>query len=244
VGQAVAVAEKHPAAGLVYADGLMVDSELRLLDPHRYRTLSSLDLLSFEVLLQPTAFMRRRVLEQVGWLDETYHLILDHELWVRISARCPLRHTAAFWALERTHAQAKTIHQAAEFVEEAERLVEWAAASDTFGELVRSHRKRIHAGLHVFSARRLIDAGRDAEAATHMLRALVLHPATVARYWYKAVQAGFGAIGLGGLFLWYRSARRRLRYRGRQIELPHVAALNANRQPGSARQERTPAERS
>jgi glycosyltransferase involved in cell wall biosynthesis len=227
VAQAVSAAEKYPEAGMVYADGMMVDSELRLLDPHRYRTLSSLDLLSFEVLLQPTVFMRRIALEQVGWLDERYHLILDHELWVRISARYPLQHVPGFWALERTHAEAKTIHQAAAFVEEAQRLIDWAADSEEFAELVRGRRRRILSGFHVFSARRLIDAGRHREAVDHLARALALHPGTVARYWYKVVQAVLSALGLEGLFLWYRNTRRRIRYRGRRIELPH--AVDAGR---------------
>jgi glycosyltransferase involved in cell wall biosynthesis len=221
VSAAVAAAREIPQAGMVYADGLMVDSDLRLLDPHRYRTLSSLDLLCFEVLLQPAVFMRREALEQVGLLNENYHLILDHELWLRISARYPLQHVSGFWALERTHAQAKTIHQAASFVQEAERLLEWAAASPEFAELMRAQRRRITAGYHVFSARRLIDAGEHRQAVRHLGRAMGLHPATVARYWYKAVQAVFSALGLSGLFLWYRNTRRSIRYRGRQIELPY-----------------------
>jgi glycosyltransferase involved in cell wall biosynthesis len=224
VAEAVAAAQKHPTAGMVYADGLMVDSELRLLDPHRYRTLSSLDLLSFEVLLQPTVFMRRSALEQVGWLNEQYHLILDHELWVRISSKYPLQHIRSCWALERTHSQAKTVQQAAAFVEEAQRLIDWAAASEEFAELVRARRRRVLAGFHVFSARRLIDASRHGEAVGHRARALTLHPATVARYWYKVVQAVFSALGMESAFLWYRNTRRRLRYRGRTVELPYDPA--------------------
>jgi hypothetical protein len=168
--------------------------------------------------------MRRRALEVVGWLNEEYHLILDHELWVRISGRFPLQHVPRFWALERTHPQAKTIHQAGEFVEEAHRLIDWAAASEEFGDLVRRHSRRVEAGLHVFSARRLIDAGRHGEAVRHLAQAATLHPATVARYWYKVVQAVFSALGLAGAFLWYRAARRRIRFGNRRVELPHLAS--------------------
>ena len=60
VRQAVEALEREPDLGMVYADGIMVDSEQMLLDRHRYRTLSLIDLLSFEVLLQPTVFMRRQ----------------------------------------------------------------------------------------------------------------------------------------------------------------------------------------
>jgi len=212
VGQAVEALRSHPEAGAVYADGVMVDRDLTVLDRHVYRPVTVLDLLCFEVILQPTVFVRRSALEQVGFLDPAYHLILDHELWVRIAARHPFHHVRSFWALERTHAEAKTIAQAGAFVQEAERLIAWAAASPELGDLVRWQRRRIAAGLDVFAARRLIDAGRHGEASRHILHAFGLHPPTVLRYWYKAVQAGLSTLGLAGLFEWYRRTRRRLTY--------------------------------
>ncbi len=217
VAQAVTALQDHPEVGMVYADGLMVDSDLRLLDRHYYRTLTALDLLCFEVILQPTVFMRRQVLEQVGYLNPDYHLILDHELWVRMAARAPLLHVPGFWALERTHPEAKTIAQARAFVEEAERLVTWARESPGLGLLVARHERRIRAGLDVFAGRRLIDAGEHRQAVCRLARALTQHPPTVARYWYKVVQATLSAVGLAFAFEWYRRTRRRLRYGGQRV---------------------------
>ncbi len=219
VAQAVAALQDHPDVGMVYADGLMVDSDLRLLDRHFYRTLTALDLLCFEVILQPTVFMRRQVLDEVGYLNPDYHLILDHELWVRMAARAPLLHVSSFWALERTHAEAKTIAQAGAFVEEAERLVAWARQTAGLADLVRREERRVQAGLNVFAARRLIDAGEHRAAVRRLARALTQHPPTVARYWYKVVQATFSALGLASVFEWYRRTRRRLQYRGQRVRL-------------------------
>lgn len=216
IGGAVEALRTHPEAGAVYADGIMVDGDLTILDRHRYRPLSVLDLLSFEVILQPTVFMRRDALQTVGLLNPAYHLILDHELWVRLAARFPLHHVPSYWALERTHPQAKTIAQAVAFVEEAERLIAWASGSPELGDLVRTRRRRIEAGLDVFAARRLIDSGRHGQAFRRILHGLGHHPPTVLRYWYKAVQAGLSAVGLGPVFEWYRRTRRRLTYRQRR----------------------------
>lgn len=214
VGEAVQTLSEHPEVGMVYGDGMMVDAELRLLDRHRYPQVDALDLLSFETILQPAVFMRREAIDRVGMLNDAYDLALDHELWVRIASHFPLLHVNSYWALERTHQEAKTIARAADFVDEARALLAWAERSEELGPLVSAEGDRIEAGFHVFAARRLIDAGAFDEARRHLRLAAGFHPPTLLRYWYKLVQAWGSSHGLEAAFLWYRRARRRLQYRG------------------------------
>jgi glycosyltransferase involved in cell wall biosynthesis len=219
IQQVVDVFERNPALGMIYADGLMVDSALSLLDRHTYPQLGVVELLCFEVILQPTVFMRRRAVEQVGYLNPAYQLILDHELWVRIAARHPIRHVQGFWAIERTHPEAKTVAQAAGFVEEAERLVREAEGDPVLAPIVARHRRQIRGGLDVFAARRLIDAGEHHQAVRRLARAARNDPARVLRYWYKLLQAVGGALGLAALFDRYRRTRRRLMHRRQVVDL-------------------------
>jgi glycosyltransferase involved in cell wall biosynthesis len=212
VREAVETLRAHPEAGMVYGDGLMVDAEGHLLDRHTYRTYDALDLLCFEVLLQPTAFMRRTLLEQVGPLDPRFDLVLDHDLWLRLAARGPLVHRPAIWAVERTHGGAKTIARAAAFVEEAELLLRKASQDEILAPHFHRHEPRIRAALEAFAARRLIDAGEYGEAFRRMGRARELDRRVFLRYWYKVVQAGLSALGLAPLFFAYRRLRRRLQY--------------------------------
>jgi glycosyltransferase involved in cell wall biosynthesis len=219
VSDAVASLERFPESGMVYGDGIMVGTELEILDRHRYPDLSVVDLLAFEVLLQPAVFMRRDVLDHVGYLDQTYNLILDHELWIRIATHYPITHISRYWALERTHPDAKTIALAEQFVIEAERLIRQAEESEDLSMIVEKHRERIYAGLGVFTARRLIDAKQHRAAFKRINQAISLHPSTVARYWYKWVQAAFSTLGLDPLFMLYRKIRRKLFYRGTRIKI-------------------------
>jgi glycosyltransferase involved in cell wall biosynthesis len=212
VRAAVQSLQKNPEVGMVYGDGIMVNAEGRLLDRHTYRTYSVLDLLCFEVLLQPTVFMRREILQEAGYLNADYDLILDHDLWVRIASQSPILHIPDFWAVERTHVGAKTIAQASTFVKEAERMIESAALSEDLGPIIEENYRKVYASLNAFAARRLIDAGEHRTAVRRMFKALGLAPEVFLKYWYKAVQAVMSALGLERLFLFYRKARRKIQH--------------------------------
>lgn len=217
VSRAVEALAAHPEVGMVYADGLTVAGDGRLLDWHTYPQYSLRDLLGFHVLLQPTVFLRKAVLEQVGYLRQDLELILDHELWLRVAAHAPILHVDEFWAAERSHEQAKTIAQPAAFVEEAFGLIRQLEGEEPYASEIQAHRAEVLAGLHIFAGRRLIDAGEPALALSHFARALALSPISVMHVWYKVVQASGGALGLGGVFLTYRRLRRALLHRGRRL---------------------------
>lgn len=217
VSRAVAALGEDRDARMVYADGVMVDEDGWLLDWHRYPALDLVELLSFQVLLQPAVFLRREAVRRAGFLDERLRLILDHALWISVAAQGPIRHVPDVWAVERTHASAKTIADARRFVDEAEGLLARLRDDPTMGPVIASQPARIAAGFHVFAGRRLIDAGDAPAALGHFREALAIRPASVLRVWYKLVQAAGQSLGLGRLFLGYRSTRRRLQLGNKRL---------------------------
>jgi glycosyltransferase involved in cell wall biosynthesis len=217
VQEAVTTLREHPNVGMVYGDGIMVNGSNKLLDLHTYRTYEALDLLCFDVLLQPTVFMRREVLNRVGLLSTDYHMVLDHDLWIRIAAKGPILHVPSYWAVERTHEKAKTVAQTGTFVEEAAILLHRAESSPVLGDLINANDRKVRASLHAFAARRMIDGGEHKEATSEIFKAFFADPRVGFRYWYKALQASLSAVGLGRLFLAYRNVRRRIQHRKRHV---------------------------
>jgi glycosyltransferase involved in cell wall biosynthesis len=225
VSRAVGLLQEDPEVGMVYGDGLMIDGQGRLLDRHTYRQFTALELLCFNVILQPTVFMRKAVLDQVGLLGDQYHLVLDHELWIRLAHHAPIAHIPEFIAVERTHAKAKTVAMALSFVNEAEHLVDWYRSSSDYQDIFSGNERLVEASLHAFAARRMIDAGEYRTAVGRFIKAFFLSPRVVARYWYKAVQAALSAIGLSRVFMFYRRTRRWFQHGAQSVELSDEGAV-------------------
>ena len=219
VTQAVKVLNENPAVGMVYGDGVMVDGNLYLQDWHPYRQYSLVDLLSFNVLLQPAVFMRYQFLSQAGFLRQQYHMVLDHNLWIQIAARSPVIHIPDYWAVERTHIDAKTTSQAGKFVEEAFVLIPSLEKDPLFSQVFVDHWNRIYAGLHTFAGRRYIDSSEYRKAFKHFLIAMKLSPGTALRYWYKIIQSIIGVLGLMPGALAYRRLRRNLQFKRNQLQV-------------------------
>lgn len=97
--------------GLVYADVTRVNDDG--VNPRRIRSRPTWDLWTElnegNGVYSPSVFFSRKALEAVGGLDETLHLAMDYDLWLRIGGRFGARHVDAIWAVQRLHADAKSI---------------------------------------------------------------------------------------------------------------------------------------
>ncbi|MBX3005360.1 MAG: glycosyltransferase [Anaerolineales bacterium] len=202
IQQAVSTLHQQPDAGLVYADLDSVDRTGRVFNTIHYRQFSLLDLLSFEIIGQPTVFMRRAVLQQAGVLDAEYRYLLDHQLWLRMFQLAPAVYVPRVWAAARHHASAKNVGEAAGFGREAMRILAWAGTQPAMRKLIAAHHRQVLAGAHLFDARYLLDGGQPAAALRAYGRVASLQPQRLLRHLPRILFALLSLLGLGGLRRW------------------------------------------
>lgn len=102
---------QETGAGLVYADVTRVNDDGD--NPRRIRSRPEFDLWT-ELNLgcgiySPSVFFTRAAYEAVGGLDETLHMTMDYDLWLKIGKQFAVRHVDDLWGVQRLHDEAKTV---------------------------------------------------------------------------------------------------------------------------------------
>jgi glycosyltransferase involved in cell wall biosynthesis len=211
IARAVQTFEKNPQAGLVYGNVLSVDADSTPFNLQTFQPYTLNDLLAFNIISQPAVFMRRSVLEQAGLLNESYHCLLDHHLWLRMAKIAPIVYISETLAAARYHAEAKNLARPAEFGREGWRIVEWLRADPGFSTIYAQNRARILGGAHRFDAFYLLDGGQYRAALSHYTQAFGYNPRLALKDGHRAVYAVLALLGLTKLRGLYLRLRQKIR---------------------------------
>jgi glycosyltransferase involved in cell wall biosynthesis len=114
---------RNPGVNVVYGHAALVDETGRLLHVMWMPAYSKSRLWRENFLLQPAVFIRRRVLED-GFLDESFHYTMDHELWLRLATEHSFGRIDKVLAIDRHQAQRKSYQWPAQADQEVRRLAE------------------------------------------------------------------------------------------------------------------------
>lgn len=116
----VAFFQEHPHIDLVYGDCEYLDEQGADVELPPIQSADRVQLIisPYSIIAQPATFLRRRVLETVGYLDETLHLVMDLEYWLRVATRHDIAHLPECLAAFRLHGGAKTNRRSAIVTEE------------------------------------------------------------------------------------------------------------------------------
>jgi glycosyltransferase involved in cell wall biosynthesis len=195
VRQAVRCFAERPESGMVFGDAITIDERGRPIRKLAFPDWQLVDLLSFRIICQPAVFIRREIFFRAGGMDQDYHYMLDHHLWVRIASLAPIRHVPKILAAARHHAGAKNVSQATGFGHESMRLLAWMERQSDLSPLVKQHRRRILGGAYRLNARYLLDGDQYREALKSYSIAFLNQPGYTLHHWHRILYAMLGLLG-------------------------------------------------
>ena len=101
---------RNPAAGAVYGNGYLIDKNGAVTSPFAATEPFNLWKLVYlsDYILQQTLYVRRDVLDEIGYLDENLHYTMDWDLLIRIGLRYPLAYIPQWMGCLREYPEAKS----------------------------------------------------------------------------------------------------------------------------------------
>ena len=108
VAKAVSVFENHPEVGVVYGHAALVNGDGTLLHVLWTPAFARALMRAYNVICQPTVFIRRSVIGRDGLVDPAYDYMMDRELWLYLSTRTHFRRLDQIVAIDRHHLQRKS----------------------------------------------------------------------------------------------------------------------------------------
>ena len=209
VSSAIDAFKMNPAAGVIYGDAVSADADGRLLNKLCFSNWNTLDFLKFNIICQPAVFMKRSYLEEIGYLDSSYHFFLDHQLWIRLSRVTDFIHHPEFWAVSRYHPEAKNVTMASQSGREVIRILDWAEKQPDLSNMIGENYHQVWAGAYQMIARYLLDGGKSGEAFLTYLKAARTWPPSMRGYWHRFLFSALDSLGLGFLGRWYYTLKNK-----------------------------------
>ena len=123
VTKAVNYLQEHPDVAIVFGDTLFTEADGEPIE--RSKTRADFDYREFVLqcenpIAQPSAFIRREVIEDIGLLDPSYYYFMDWDFWLRAGIRHQIAYFPELLSTYRLHKDSKTVAQASKAAPELE----------------------------------------------------------------------------------------------------------------------------
>ncbi len=111
IPKAVAFLQDHPEFGAVYGEGYHIKEDGKIIERYPTEPFNRQRLAETCYVCQPTVFIRKGVLQEIGFLDEGLRYSMDYDLWFRIARQHDFGYLPEYLACTRFYGETKTLGQ-------------------------------------------------------------------------------------------------------------------------------------
>ena len=178
---AAAYLHGHPHAAAVYGRCTFVDAQGRALAGGKPSGEQAVDLERWLTtwitpIPQPSTFVRRNVLEEIGLLDETLQFCMDTDLWIRIALVAEFGNTPVCLSRFRYHPASKSSRLYRVNCQETLKIARKTVESPDWPTTLRATRNQVLSASHLRCARRYRKGGLWRDALRAVWGGILLYP--------------------------------------------------------------------
>ena len=202
----------HPDVGIVFGDTLFTEADGTPVE--QSKRLKGFDFEKFvlkceNLIPQPSAFIRRSVLDNTGHLDPSYYYFMDWDFWLRAGIRNRIDYFPELLSTYRLHQESKTVAQAAKAAPELEYMYKKFFALPELPDEIRRLEKWAMVNMYFTSGGYYLKGGDPKGARQMGLKAIQSHPMAMTRpsmvHKFIYCQIGGGASYQRGRGMYYKA---------------------------------------
>lgn len=174
--------QEHPEVDILYGDTLFTEADGTLTvrsDPQDAFDYYRFVVTCHNTIPQPSAFIRRCVLDDVGLLDPHYYFFMDWDFWLRAGIGHPIVFLPEPFSTYRIHPNSKSVSQARRAAPELEYMYGKYFARNDVPDDIRRQQRTAMMNMYFTSATYYLDGGARSLAARMGLNALRVSPGLV-----------------------------------------------------------------
>ncbi len=141
----------HADTAMFYGSCNFVDEESNVICPYNAKEFDIRKMQFGNYIAQPSVFLRDYVVNELGYLDESLHFVMDYDMWIRIGLKCKVGYTPNLLSNFRMHESAKTSERFMHFSFLSDRL----KVADKFfhnpelPECIKVLRKKVYRNIYI-----------------------------------------------------------------------------------------------
>jgi glycosyltransferase involved in cell wall biosynthesis len=176
VSTVVSFFEEHPATSMVYGECLYIDAAGQIIGTYPGGQFDVTALLPFCFIPQPTAFIRKSVLDRVGFVDAELHFAMDLDLWARIAANGRVDFIPSVLARYRLHDGTKTVSASGAVEREGIRVRERYLNDASFRKCLGASYRDVSHQVYLKAASFYFYEAELAKTSRYLMKAFVANP--------------------------------------------------------------------
>jgi glycosyltransferase involved in cell wall biosynthesis len=184
VTSAVEYFNQHPEVDIVFGDTLFTQPDgtpIERSKPRAKFNYKTFVLQCENPIAQPSAFIRRNVIDDIGLLDPQFYYFMDWDFWLRAGIRHRIAYYPELFSTYRLHPDSKTMAQANKAAPELEYMYRKFFTRDDLPQEIRAIERGAMMNMYFTSGGYYLEGGNPGAAARIAFKALQTYPAAVYR---------------------------------------------------------------
>jgi len=177
VETAVKYLTEHQDVSMVYGDCNLINEYSEVIGKYAAREFNLEDMLCWENMVpQQTVFLRREVLEEVGYIDANLYMAMDYDLWVRIGLTLRIQYIPQLLANLRHYPEMKSVSEAYKIAPDHLYVLDKIFSSPQLPPQLKSLKNRAYCLIYLRMALNYRRQAQIKKALCYLIKSVILYP--------------------------------------------------------------------